>query len=167
MGLNGCAAFKGRCLGLHLASARRGGSVGAAMPNGTKRASPAINGVDATTGGAIGAARSTRLSPRPSRHLRTRLAFSPWASATADIDAPGSSQPARTLALSSALCWQRGADLECIGVHQSNRWTPSSGVQLRYAMWDGWPLTLNAGPDRRSQMERADGDQAGAALAGG
>jgi len=45
----------------------------------------------------------------------------PWTIATADIDALGASQAARTLALSSALRWRRGADLECIGIHQSNR----------------------------------------------
>jgi hypothetical protein len=42
------------------------------------------------------------LVPRPARHWRTRLAFRPCASATPEIDAPGSSQAARTFALNSA-----------------------------------------------------------------
>jgi hypothetical protein len=42
-------------------------------------------------------------TPRPARQWRTRLAFCPCAIATLEIDAPGSSQSARTLALNSAL----------------------------------------------------------------
>src|SRR5664279_2636707 len=55
-----------------------------------------------------------RLSPRPVRQVRTRLAFRPCARATPEIDAPGSLQAASTLPLSSALWRRRGPDLECI-----------------------------------------------------
>ena len=82
-----------------------------------------------------------RLRPRPPSHLRTRLAFRPWDRATAAIDAPGSLQADRTLALSSALCRRRGTGLECIGVHQSNRWTPSSPQAQGQTRWNGWTLT--------------------------
>ncbi len=76
------------------------GRFGAALTNGGSNVKPA------------------RKMSRPERHLRTRLAFRPCARATPAIDAPGSLQAARTFAFSSALCRRRGADLECIGVHQ-------------------------------------------------
>ena len=73
-------------------------------------------------GAGLGASGATTtpasLTPRPERHLRTRLAFRPCARAIPEIDAPGSSHADKTFVLSSALWRRRGADLECIGVHQ-------------------------------------------------
>ena len=69
------------------------------------------------------------------------VAMRPWAGATPEIEAPGSLQAASTLALSSMLWRRRKPDLECIGVHQSNRWTPSSRSNRRQTRWEGWTLT--------------------------
>ena len=90
---------------------------------------------------ATGARIPVRLRPRPTSQLRTRLAFRPCDRATAATDAPGSLQAASTLTLSSAPWRRRGTGLECIGVHQSNRWTPSSARAQGQTRWDGWTLT--------------------------
>jgi len=82
---------------------------GAGIPSATNSGA-AVPSCDACTLGGLGALAAdgavtttlAGLAPRPARHWRTRFAFSPCASATPEIDAPGSSQSARTLALNSA-----------------------------------------------------------------
>ena len=106
------------------------------------RAAIATNSAAALGAAAGVIALPARLTPRPDRHLRTRLVFRPCARATPEIDAPGSSQAARTLALSSSLWRRRGPELGCIGVHQRNRWTPSSCPYRREARWDSETLTI-------------------------
>ena len=101
--------------------------------------------VQAAAVGVVSAAGSgdspARCSPRPTRHLRTRFAFRPLASATAAIDAPGSLHAASTAVFNRALCTRRTWDLGCIGVHQSIRWTPSLPRNHRLARSVGWTLT--------------------------
>jgi PRTRC genetic system protein E len=43
--------------------------------------------------------------------------------------------------------------LECIGVHQSNRWTPSSPQAQGQTRWNGWTLTLVLLPNHASAKE--------------
>lgn len=56
------------------------------------------------------------------------------------------SENVRTFVLSSALCRRRGTGSECIGVHQSNRWTPSSAPAQGQTRWDGWTFTHRPSP---------------------
>jgi hypothetical protein len=66
----------------------------------------------------LGAASPVRLMPRPTSHLRTRLTFRPWASATAATDTSGCWHSARTCALISAPCMRRwDSGWACIGAH--------------------------------------------------
>ncbi len=82
---------------------------GAGISSATKSTVAAIGGGAWTLGG-LGALATDGnvadalacLASRPARHWRTRFAFRPCASATPEIDAPGSSQLARTFALNSA-----------------------------------------------------------------
>ncbi len=116
-----------------LARVSSGGFYGeAGTPHGGDWASAVFDDrQESGSGGAAGRAGGTRASggvaptacpsPCPRCHLRTRLSFSPCASATTATDAPGSSHAASTLALNSSLCRRRGLLIECIGVHQIQR----------------------------------------------
>ena len=99
----------------------RAGSEGAAIRIGRKCASPTINGGGATTGGATGWARPARLSPPPSRDLRTRVALQPLASAKADTDLPDTTQAVWQAAIETAFSRQchcpRTANVTSVGAH--------------------------------------------------
>ena len=107
-------------------------------------------------GAGLGASGATTtpasLTPRPERHLRTRLAFRPCARAIPEIDAPGSSHADKTFVLSSALWRRRGADLECIGVHQRigghHPHAPITGKQGGTARRSPGNGQIAAGPER-------------------
>ena len=76
------------------------------------------------------------LTPRPERHWCTRLAFSPCAMATQEIDAPGPSQAARPLALSWSL-WRTHPAIRDGGPAKQNTGREGPCLLEMLAEWTG------------------------------
>jgi hypothetical protein len=79
---------------------------------------------------------------RPCGHY-PRLAFRPWANATAAIDAPGSRHSLSTRAFNSALCFLRIGFCSFMVSTSQFTWTPSSRTKQAHSRGDGWSLTLS------------------------